>query len=163
MCVRWSAYLSDTCIFWLQRLFGSRQAWKLSFDTWGGDRRSTFSCVNRDNSIAPSGTFDLDQRTATLRLPTGDSVQLALSGFGSATDWKMSGRFGDTYVELKREQSSTSPSNQAIAQRQLQPVGTSFVYRTVPRVLRSLTRYICQVIRWTISRRYSAQFCSLSF
>ncbi len=144
-----------------QRLFGSEDSFPLAFR---GGRCGSFSLA--DGSLArvpPTGTFDLDQRTATLQLPTGDWVQLALSGFGSETEWKMSGRSGHTYVELKLEHRSTSTSNRALQSAPpLPPIGKSvalglLVKSIIPR--RRQTVFVwTQAIRWTTSKLYSAQF-----
>jgi hypothetical protein len=81
-----------------------------------GGRIGTFDCFDCEIS----GSFDFDQRTATLRLPTGDKVQLALSGFGSRGRWNMRGQSGNTYVELNLKEPSDQPS---AARSELQPFG----------------------------------------
>jgi hypothetical protein len=87
---------------------------------WNVTFRDDSFTISGWREAGTSGTFDLDQRTATLKLPEGPDAQLTLSGLHSGSHWRLSGQSGDLHVELKREK----PPNRGVVTRR-KPVGTA--------------------------------------
>ncbi len=81
---------------------GDEDLWFFPSATKGG--RIGEISVGRDSQWKHlfCGTFDLDQRTATVDLKDlSVSVQMALHVYGPSAEWTMSGRSGDISVEMQ--------------------------------------------------------------